>query len=167
MQEYNNFEAEVMKKAEETLTIRTTQLLTELQKLQETFTKNSDLDSALAIRTKINELKIAQRIRGEQILPDIGTLKAFTKAAPREALIFRINGSTAGGTVWGTDLYTSDSNLAMAAVHVGVLTEGQEGLVKVTFAPGQESNKGSIGNGITSEAWGSYSKSFKMEPITP
>jgi hypothetical protein len=74
---------------------------------------------------------------------------------------FRVTG--AAGIVWGTDLYTTDSAVAAAAVHAGVLKIGQTGVIKVTILPGQLSYAGSERNGITTNAWGGYHQSFKVE----
>ena len=76
---------------------------------------------------------------------------------------FRVTGAVSGGSVWGTQLYTTDSNLAMAAVHAGVLRRGQTGVVKVTFYPGQGKYVGSSRNGVKSANWGSFGLSFMVE----
>src|SRR5262249_25478939 len=52
---------------------------------------------------------------------------------------FRVTGAAAGGNLWGTDIYTTDSSLAMAAVHAGVLKVGQTGIVRVQII-GQHAN---------------------------
>ena len=52
--------------------------------------------------------------------------------------------------MWGTDVYTSDSTLATAAVHAGVLQPGQTGVVKVTILPGQAAYQGSTRNSVRS-----------------
>ena len=46
---------------------------------------------------------------------------------------FRVTGD-AGGSVWGTDIYTGDSAIAAAAVHAGIVTAGKTAVVKVTVA---------------------------------
>jgi hypothetical protein len=74
---------------------------------------------------------------------------------------FRVTG--AAGIVWGTDLYTTDSAVAAAAVHAGVLKIGQTGVIKVTILPGQLSYAGTERNGITTNVWGGYHQSFKVE----
>lgn len=167
LQEYDTFEAEVMKKAEAEIEPRRIKLFSDLEKIQEILTKSGNLDGAVAVRDKIKELKIAQQVKGKPILPDPGTLKGFTRAAPGDSLVFKVTGKATGGSVWGTDLYTSDSNLAMAAVHAGVLKEGQEGLVEVTFAPGQQGYIASNRNAVNSISWGDYPISYKIKAIAP
>lgn len=63
-------------------------------------------------------------------------------------------------TVWGTDVYTDDSSVCTAAVHVGEITLEAGGSVWIRIAPGQLTYEGSDRNGIVTlpyEAWeGSY-----------
>ncbi len=67
------------------------------------------------------------------------------------------------GTVWGDGVYTDDSNLAAAAVHAGVIGEGERGKVKVTLLPGQENYTGGNKNGVTTQNYGRWAGSFKVE----
>ncbi len=69
--------------------------------------------------------------------------------------------------VWGTDVYTDDSNLARAAVHAGVLREGQRGVVKVTILPGRDSYEGSARNGVVSRPYGAWLGSYRVEAAGP
>lgn len=65
----------------------------------------------------------------------------------------------AGGSVWGSDPYTGDSDLCTAAIHAGVV--GPEGgPVRALPAPGQPAYQGSSRNGIVTSDWGSYGYSF-------
>jgi hypothetical protein len=100
---------------------------------------------------------------GSAVLPNPGTLKNVPNAAPGVVMQFQVTGAVGGGSVWGTQLYTTDSNLAMAAVHAGVLRPGRTGVVKVTFYPGQSNYVGSSRNGVTSSSWGSFGLSFMVE----
>ena len=59
--------------------------------------------------------------------------------------------------MWGTDIYTDDSQLATTAVHAGVLVAGEIGLVKVVILPGQEAYASTERNGVTSTSYGSDS----------
>lgn len=78
-----------------------------------------------------------------------------------ETFLFRVTGSTSG-SVWGTDVYTDDSQLAKAAVHAGVLAVGETGVVAVTILPGQDSYEGSTRNGVTTFSYGRYRGSFRV-----
>lgn len=74
---------------------------------------------------------------------------------------FTATGSTSG-SVWGTIIYTDDSNLATAAVHAGVLTVGQTGTIIVMVLAGQSSYAGSVQNGITAWSYGSWAGSYRF-----
>jgi hypothetical protein len=65
--------------------------------------------------------------------------------------------------VWGTDIYTDDSSIGAAAVHAGILKVGEKGVVKVTLLGAKDSFQGSARNGITSESFGPWPGSFKIE----
>jgi hypothetical protein len=66
-----------------------------------------------------------------------------------------------GGTVWGTDLYTTDSAFCQAALHAGVVS-AQGGRVSARQAPGVKSYRGTERNGVTTSAWGGYPHSFQF-----
>ncbi len=63
------------------------------------------------------------------------------------------------GAVWGTDTYTTDSNICAAARHSGVIDDGG-GKVKVKGMKGCGKYKGTNKNGVKTGNWGSYDKSF-------
>jgi len=71
-------------------------------------------------------------------------------------------GSTQG-QVWGTGVYTDDSSPAAAAVHAGVLRDGESGHVRITILPGQDSYQGSDHNGVSSQPWKTWQGSFRIE----
>jgi hypothetical protein len=65
-------------------------------------------------------------------------------------------GGPARGMVWGTDIYSCDSTLAMAAVHAGVLKSGQTGVVKVKILGPQAGFRGSVRHGVTTMEFGPF-----------
>src|SRR5262249_38903130 len=75
-----------------------------------------------------------------------------------------ILGGMGGGTVWGTDIYTTDSPLALAAVHAGVLQMGQTAVVKGTIVPSPNNFVGSTRHGNTTDNYRPYPAA---NPITP
>ena len=105
-------------------------------------------------------------------LPDPGTLSNYqgqtgkvfnfqvTGGAP--AGQFARGGGFVGGAVWGSDPYTLDSTLAVAAVHAGVLKSGETGIVAITILGPQNSFEGSTRNGVTTSAWGPFPGGFKF-----
>lgn len=64
------------------------------------------------------------------------------------------------GVVWGTGVYTDDSNLCQAAIHAGVIEAGEGGVVEVIFTEGRDSYMGSEQNGVSSNNWGAWERSF-------
>jgi len=124
-----------------------------LKALQDKYCREARLDEALAIREKIKEVK--------GILPDPGRLQIQVTDIGK-VFHFEVVGNPQGA-VWGTEVYTSDSFLAAAAVHAGVLQTGQKGIVRVRVLPGQKSYQGSTANGVTSRDWGKWTVSFTVE----
>ncbi len=74
---------------------------------------------------------------------------------------FTVIGANSGG-VWGTDVYTDDSNIAAAAVHAGVLKIAETKTITVTILTGQSSYPASTRNGITTGNWGSWPGSYSF-----
>jgi beta-lactamase regulating signal transducer with metallopeptidase domain len=79
-----------------------------------------------------------------------------------QSFLIEVTGSTRG-QVWGSGIYTDDSSLPAAAVHAGVLRDGQRGTVKVTILPGRQSYEGESRNGVISQPWASWDGSFRVE----
>ena len=74
---------------------------------------------------------------------------------------FRVTG-IAGNALYGTGTYTSDSSLANAAVHMGVLKPGQTGIVRVEIVVPPPGYVGTTANGCTSMTFGAYNGAFKV-----
>lgn len=66
------------------------------------------------------------------------------------------------GSVWGSEIYTDDSDLGKAAVHAGILKPGERGIVTVKILPGLASYNGSNQNGVTTSNYGSWGGSFEF-----
>jgi hypothetical protein len=62
--------------------------------------------------------------------------------------------------IWGTDVYTADSSVCDAAVHVGRITLDSGGTVTIELRPGQSSYQGTMRNGVKSNDYGAYPHSF-------
>lgn len=61
-----------------------------------------------------------------------------------------------GMGVWGSDVYTLDSNLAAAAVHAGAVQPGSTGAVRVRVVASPAQFGGSSRNGVTSASYGNF-----------
>ena len=98
-------------------------------------------------------------------LPDPGNLTAY-QGQVGQAIDFRVTG-TAGksGSLWGTDVYTTDSSLALAAVHAGALRPGETAVVRVQIVAPPASFAGSTRNGVTSSPWGAYPSAFRVSRV--
>ena len=93
----------------------------------------------------------------DQVLKDEGYNVSYT-VEPGMVLFFNINGNTTFGTVYGTDIYRDRSPLSVAAVHAGLLENGENGIVKVTILPRRDAFTGSTqnegtNNQVTSESY--------------
>jgi hypothetical protein len=119
--------------------------------------RDAKLDESVAVRNLIRQLTGVIR----DVKPDPGQLRADATQIG-QVWYFEVVGN-ASGSIYGTDIFTSDSSLAMAAVHSGVLVPGERGIVKVTILPGQSNYVSSTRHGITSHAYSSWGVSFKVE----
>ena len=140
-------------------------------------------DARIAGRIETPVFRVLTPQFGEKVLrlPDMISLRALG-AAPVAGVIayepgpqnllefqgqvgkvrhFKVTGAN-NGSIYGTDVYTLDSNLATAAVHAGILKASETGIVKVTIAEGQQSYLGSTRQGVTSNGWGTYGGSYKL-----
>ena len=124
-----------------------------LKAMQDKYCRAAKLDEALAIREAIRRLK--------GIHLDPGLLRAKPEQIG-QAFLYEVTGNLTG-SVWGTEVYTSDSHLATAAVHAGILDPGQTGIVKVRILRGQKSYQASTAHGVTSRAWGAWNVGFTIE----
>ncbi|MEM7195237.1 MAG: Vps62-related protein [Pseudomonadota bacterium] len=91
-----------------------------------------------------------------------------------QIIYFRVTGSTLpefNGRVdaWGTGVYQLRSNIANAAVHAGVLADGEEGVVAITIVPPPPGSNytSSIQNGVeTRGGTNSRKTAFTIAPFT-
>ena len=102
----------------------------------------------------------AEEVAAKDVLPDPGSLTNHMQQVGK-TLRFRVTGS-ADGSLWGTGFYTTDSTLAKAAVHAGVLKPGQAGIVTVVMLPAQPAFAGTTANGVTSSDFGMYPGAFQI-----
>jgi len=136
-------------------------------------------DSKITGELKVESLRVLTFQFGEQRLrlADVRSLRAGGAAAAEDAagpaptnltayqnqfgkeLTFSVAGAGTTGQsagVWGTDVYTLDSNLSAAAVHAGVLQPNQTGAVRVRIVQSPPQFVGSFKNGIGSAPYANY-----------
>jgi hypothetical protein len=127
----------------------------------------------------VRELRSPSAVDEEpaNVLPDPGNLNTLFGQVGK-VYTFRVTGGVQGGAgrgvvlggpgfvpagfVWGTDVYTLDSTLALAAVHGGVVKSGQTGVVRVKILGPQASFTGSTRHGVTSVGYGPFNGAFQF-----
>ncbi|MFO0879237.1 MAG: LCCL domain-containing protein [Gemmataceae bacterium] len=150
---------EVEERAEEAVRQHQLTLFRQLRPLQEAHARAGRLDEALAIRDRLRTLRATLL----QAQPDPGNLGHLREAQPGTSLLFEVTGS-ADGVVWGTDIYTGDSTLAVAAVHAGLLAVGERGVVRVTLVDTLNVTfTGSERNGVWSEDFSSWPIGYRLQ----
>jgi hypothetical protein len=77
---------------------------------------------------------------------------------------FRVTGQLEG-TVWGTDVYTRDSNIGAAAVHAGLVRPGETRVLRIEVMPEQQSYPGSERNGVASTDYGVFPECWRLTGI--
>lgn len=93
-------------------------------------------------------------------------LLALRGMPPGQTLRCSCSPAQYGGSVWGSDRYTTDSSVCGAALHAGAIPP-TGGVVSLTTAPGCGRFDGSSRNGITTRRWGSYNRTFYFGPQAP
>ncbi|MDB5392305.1 MAG: hypothetical protein JWM11_7951 [Planctomycetaceae bacterium] len=150
---------EIRTKMETEIAAKRMVVIRKLQGIQENYSREAKLDEALAVRDLIRSLKSA----GLKALPDPGTLIHY-RGQEAKVLLFDVVGAI-DSSVYGTDVYTDDSDLSTAAVHANVLRPGQRGIVKVTILPGQDAYLGTNKNGVNSSSYVQYPGSYKVQSL--
>jgi hypothetical protein len=118
------------------------------------------------VRVSARELADARAAKSS-ILGDPGTLSVFYQQIGKR-LSFRVTGANNEAAVWGSDVYTLDSNLAKAAVHSGALRDGQTGVVEVELLASPESFDGSVRNDVKTLPYGPYAPgAFRFPKVKP
>ena len=77
---------------------------------------------------------------------------------------FRVRGAPEG-PLWGSDIYTGDSNLAVAAVHAGLVKVGETAIVKVTVVAPLQKYSGSVRHGVASHDFGRYGTAYRLSAV--
>lgn len=95
----------------------------------------------------------------------LNMLAGQARLKPGVSLIVPLHGKS-GAPIVGTDRYASDCNLDAAAVHAGVLKEGESGYVKIILEEGLESYSGSNRNGVESHPYGKTEMSLRFEKLS-
>ncbi|WP_254512143.1 LCCL domain-containing protein [Anatilimnocola floriformis] len=95
----------------------------------------------------------------KNVQQDPGNMQAYTGQIGK-SFAFRVTGN--GSYCYGTDVYTTDSPLATAAVHMGLLKQGETGVLICTMLASPPSFTSSTRNGITSSNWSQYPAAYTL-----
>ena len=134
--------------------------LDRLQELMERYPEQRSAADADAIAQRLEMLGGKTR-QSARVMADPGNITAY-RGHVGESFYFDVTGRT-GSAIWGTEVYTDDSPLAVAAVHAGVLRDGERGIVKVTILPGLGHFEGTTANGVESIGYGRWEGSYSVE----
>ncbi|CAF1360235.1 unnamed protein product [Adineta ricciae] len=128
--------------------------------------KADKLRNKMAQRRSLNSsgLMLIQKVTSHSlsdgdIVPDVPINLEGYRGKVGRIFSFAVTGNT-DGPIWGTDIYTDDSNIATAAVHAGIIDIGETKIVDIKVFPGQQAYFGSTREGITSLSYGKWSGSF-------
>ena len=153
--------AEIQRKCDADVQKWRVKAATELMRVRATFLKEAKVEEAVAVRDLIRAIR-----DGVIFVGSPARNPGYVNNSPSDigkVFYYEVTGTTTGGSLYGTDVYTTGSHLGMATVHCGVLKHGQTGTVRVSILPGQANYTASTRNGVTSHPYGSYSVSFKVE----
>lgn len=139
------------------------------------FTREGDIDRVqeLVLSTVLND-----SYAGEPVMLDVDGQDMFVNDLTCDSSTYMFGytgegrylvrcGACAGdeGSVWGTDIFTDDSSVCLAAAHAGVTQLSEGGMFFVDMLEGQSSYTGSTANGVTSSDYGEWGGSFSVAPL--
>ena len=103
----------------------------------------------------------SENTKAEDVTP-IGwnTPASILNAEAGQAFKFECARGGSEHAIWGTDVYTADSSICTAAAHTGRITFESGGKVTIELRPGQSSYQGTSRNGVKSNEYGPYGRSF-------
>jgi hypothetical protein len=128
--------------------------------LRATTTQFGLVQLKLADLRSLRSLAVPEPEENSAAASDPGNLVNFQNQVGK-TFSFRVTGAI-NGSIWGTDVYTTDSNLASAAVHVGVLKVGQTKNIKVKIVAPPPAFQGSNRNGVATMGYGPYPGAFQI-----
>jgi hypothetical protein len=135
-------------------TIRAVSLQVKTFQFGDQVLKLADVRSLRALDTR----ESAADVSG--VLPDPGNLQNYQQQVGK-MFRFRVTGAV-NGSVWGTGKYTTDSTLAVAAVHAGILKPGQTAIVRVKVIASPPVFTASTQHGVASAGYGTYGAAFEF-----
>ena len=77
---------------------------------------------------------------------------------------FRVKGE-AVGPLWGTDVYTGDSLLGVAAAHAGLVQPGETAIIKVAVVAPPSAFMGSVRHSVMSHDFGRFGSAYSLSAV--
>jgi hypothetical protein len=81
-----------------------------------------------------------------------------------QTFYFRVTGALEG-QVWGSNPYTRDSNMGVAAVHAGLVKPGKSCVVRVCVVAAPDKYEASERNGVTTTEYGVFPHAWTISAI--
>jgi hypothetical protein len=150
----------IQQAAEETVQAQAEALAREVQGLLDGYLREGRLGEVLAVAARLRGLRTST---GE-VLPDPGYVH-INKTDFGKTFLYEVTGATdlESADIYGTDVYSGDSQLAAACVHAGVLRPGEKGVVRVMIlSKPHPSFQGSTRHGVTSQHWDGAFPGFRV-----
>ena len=91
---------------------------------------------------------------------DWDTTAAGFQGETGKTYAFRCPAEGSAKPIYGSDIYTDDSSICTAAVHVGLISVESGGLVTIEIRPGRSTYGSTTRHGIKSINFGEYGRSF-------
>jgi hypothetical protein len=154
--------------------IAQTALIQQLRFLQLRYRDAGRAEDAAAIAARVRQMQLRFEPAGDSATAELVNEGLQTQDDPVRMTVFRLQaGQTltfavrgrTDQTVYGTATYADDSGLETAAVHAGLIREGQRAIVKVKVQPGENSYDGSTQNGVQSSRMGYSGGSFRFAGV--
>jgi hypothetical protein len=101
------------------------------------------------------------RLATKEVTPiDWDTSAAGFQGQTGKTYAFRCPAEGSAKPIYGSDIYTDDSSICTAAVHVGLISVESGGLVTIESRPGRSTYGSTTRHGIKSINFGEYGRSF-------
>ena len=160
LEEFEVMQAAARREAEQKIGQGRQALIRRLETLQNRYSQEGKHQEAADLQAYLRRLAALAEVSGE-VRPDPTWLVDYRDRVG-QSFLFDVYGAV-DGAVWGSDIYSDDSDLSSAAVHAGALRTGQRGIVRVTILPGQASYGSSTRNGVGSSSYGPWEGSYRVE----
>jgi len=115
-------------------------------------------------RGKLSRKQLAQLLEQNMVASDAPSSMHGLCETVGATFYFRVTG-VSEGQLWGTDIYSEDSTIGAAAVHVGLLKPAESAVLRVTIVAPPDSFPGSTRNGVTSTDYGKYPRAWRLSVI--